>query len=121
MVASDAVRVGVGAEGRKPAASPRVLVPLLVILAWSTVGCDSSSAPAASGTSAAADPAAAAEAMIQQDCSRCHAPLSIQGKTAADIRNASRTIPSMKRFDGQLTPAQLQALEQALAAPPGKR
>jgi len=121
VVASDGVSVGDGAEGFEPAATPWVRLALLVSLAWVTVGCESSSNPAAgSGTSAAADPVAAAEVMIQQECSGCHALYSIRGKTAADIRNAVRDIPSMKRFEGQLTAAQLKALQRALAAKPGK-
>ncbi len=122
VAASDGASVVDGAEGREPAATPQVWLALLGLVTsfWGATGYESSSDPAAGSAAGSADPVAAAKVMLDKDCSGCHAPSAIQGKTVADIRKAVRDIPSMKRFEGKLTEAQLQALQQALAAEPGK-
>ncbi len=114
-------RVGCSGSGVLQPTSPavRVAPSLLAISVITLVGCDgSASAPAVAAGSATADPAAAATALIARECSRCHARSSIQGRTAADIREAIRKNPGMAKFQDQLTAEQLRALEQALAAEP---
>ena len=112
---------GMGAAHRAAALLGQSRALVLAPLLLTVLGCESPSAsPAATGASSAADPMAAASAMIEQECLRCHAASAIQGKTAADIRNASRKVPSMNRFDGQLTDEQLGALQRVLAREPAK-
>ena len=104
-----------------PSAGGLGLATVVAVALLPSLGCDSStSASATTSASSAADPVAAASAMIVQDCHRCHAPASLHGKTRADIRKAIRDIPSMSQYEGKLSEAQLQALEQVLAAPAGK-
>ncbi len=91
----------------------------LVLIAMVVLGCDGSSQPSsAASSSATLDPAAVATAMIEQECSRCHSRSSLQGKTAAEIRAATQNVPSMSKFQNQLTADQLRALQGALAAEP---
>ena len=95
---------------------PTLWVVLVTIVAAG--GCERSSSKTDEVTAGpSADPAAAAEAMIQKECVRCHARSTIEGKTAADIRGAIRKIPSMGKYDGQLTDEELQALAKVLAKP----